>query len=74
MEVQSFFATNTHYSPSHALHGHTPVATQWFLAVPDADRASGYRAVRDLGHTNYYGQTTLPMFERGGLRSPSDRR
>lgn len=61
MEQQSFFYSNTHYSPYHHMHDNTPVATDWQLCVPSS-RPSGFEMYKDLGHTNYYGQTTLGMY------------
>jgi len=65
-EVQTTFYANTHYSQSHTtVHGlPSNVATNWQLRIPDATRASGYRLYKDLGHTPFYGQTTLPMFRK----------
>ena len=65
MEHQTFFYSNTHYSPTHYLHDNNLVSTSWSLGIP-SDRPSGFREYKPLGHTNYYGQTTLDMYSPGG--------
>ena len=68
---QTFFITNTHFSPTHNLHGHSPVATEWRMGIQDPFRPSGFRSYGDpLGHTNFSGQTTLDMFSGGRMNLP----
>lgn len=65
MEKQTFFYGNTHFSNTHILHDNKPLATEWSLGV-EADRPSGFKQVKSLGHTDFVGQTTLDMFNPGG--------
>ena len=65
-EVQTTFYSNTHHSNSHMSHHGmpSPVATDWQLRIPDANRPSGFSRFKDLGHTPFQGQTTLDMFRK----------
>lgn len=71
MEQQSFFYSNTHYSDTHYLHNNNPVSTEWSLGVPSS-RPSGFEQYKSLGHTDFYGQTTLDMYRPGGIMDKPD--